>query len=633
MIRHVATRFEISAAGADHLNTTKNISFPVKRFSLATHYLHREVNIFDREEFMNINQKWVLGQNAGLDFGTPVPTAISGFQMATAEGCASICDANGNLLFYTDGVTVWDSGGTPRASGLLGDRSSTQSAIIVPDPANNNGYYVFTANGPTGVSHVHLNGIRLDVSNWTSHLPFSGFMSWPLPAAPTTGFSATERVTAIQHANCVDYWVLTIVQSEATADHGSGTDDPNRGSPPLPNGIFRLFLVSSSGISFVAATPMGVDTSGVGYLKASQSGSQIAVANWQYQNVLVYDFNRATGQIANLVTIPVPPANLFPPNHPRTPYGVEFSPNGNFLYYTVLGQMANLSDSEGYVYQVDLTSPASTRIVTYANPLIPGRHPRYALGALQLGIDGRIYIAQDGESSLGAILTPDQLACNPQMSYITLPPGTPTTPTCFMGLPNLLATPCDSGCAGIAAEVDEYLAKACAQKRNQLVPCSGRPVPCPCGSSEAQHERKCKIIDFPKVEPCISVSWGDSKCDCMETDDTEILCITVCNCYSNITFSDFTIASVQVTTSTGASVPTLPDGTPSVEVFPRGPICFGDIGPCKEDGSNCVSRQIVLIARGAKGGPYQLQVGGICFDVVLHYDQKACFRMDLCPDR
>jgi len=135
------------------------------------------------------------------------------------------------------------------------------------------------------------------------------------------------------------------------------------------------------------------------------------------------------------------------------------------------------------------------------------------------------------------------------------------------------------------------------------------------------------------VEPCISVSWGDSKCDCMETDDTEILCITVCNCYSNITFSDFTIASVQVTTNTGGTVPTLPDGTPSVEVFPRGPICFGDIGPCKENGSNCVSRQIVLIARGAKGGPYQLQVGGICFDVVLHYDQKACFRLDLCPDR
>jgi hypothetical protein len=202
-----------------------------------------------------------------------------------------------------------------------------------------------------------------------------------------------------------------------------------------------------------------------------------------------------------------------------------------------------------------------------------------------------------------------------------------------MGLPNLLSTPCDSSCAGIAAEVDEYLAKACAQKKNVLLPCSGRPVPCPCSSTAAQEEKKCKAIDIPKVEPCISVSWGDSKCDCMETDDTEILCITVCNCYSNITFTDFTIASVQVTTSTGGTVPTLPDGTPSVEVFPRGPICFGDIGPCKEDGSNCVSRQIVLIARGAKGGPYQLQVGGICFDVVLHYDQKACFRLDLCPDR
>jgi hypothetical protein len=560
--------------------------------------------------------------------------------MATGEGCASISDDNGNLLFYTDGVQVWDSAGTPRASGLKGNRSSTQSAMIVPDPANNKRYYVFTADGPTGANN-HLDGIRLDVSNSTnwSPTPFSGFMTWPLPAAPTTRFSPTERVIAIQHANCVDYWVLTIVL---------GGLNPI-GIPNNPDtGIFRLFLVSSSGISFVADTtmgsfPIGVIVGGIGYLRASASGTRIAVADYVHQAVAVYDFNRATGAISGFVEIQVPaslPSGSWPVGHPMNPYGVEFSPNEKLLYYSVLGtQGSTAADGNGYVFQVDLTAPipasAQTQIVMHPNSGIPSY--RYSLGALQLGIDGLIYIAKDGENSLGAILLPDLplLACNPNMTFITLPPGAPgtPTPTCLLGLPNLLWTPCESGCAGIAAEVDEYLAKACAQKKNVLLPCSGRPAPCPCGSGAAENEKKCRIIDFPKVEPCISVSWGDSKCDCMETDDTEILCITVCNCYSNVTFCDFTIESVQVTTSTGGAVPTLPDGTPSVEVFPRGPICFGDIGPCKEDGSNCVSRQIVLIARGAKGGPYQLQVGGICFDVVLHYDQKACFLMDLCPDR
>lgn len=143
----------------------------------------------------------------------------------------------------------------------------------------------------------------------------------------------------------------------------------------------------------------------------------------------------------------------------------------------------------------------------------------------------------------------------------------------------------------------------------------------------------CKKVPQPDLKPCISVSWGDSKCDCMETDDVEALCITVCNCYSNITFSNFAINLVYVTDANGGPVPALPDGTPSVEVTPLGPLCFGDIGPCKENEPTCVSRQVVLQTRGAKGGTYQLHLLGICYDVCFHYLAADCFRLELCPDR
>ena len=56
-----------------------------------------------------INQHWVFGQNAGLDFSTNPPTPTSGNQISTFEGCASISDANGNLLMYTDGIKIWDA--------------------------------------------------------------------------------------------------------------------------------------------------------------------------------------------------------------------------------------------------------------------------------------------------------------------------------------------------------------------------------------------------------------------------------------------------------------------------------------------------------------------------------------------
>jgi hypothetical protein len=91
------------------------------------------------------NAVWYFGYNAGLDFNTDPPTPLHG-EMNTLEGCASIADPNGNLLFYTDGGHVWDRQDhiMPNGFGLLGGNSSTQSALIVPLPASCTKYYLFT---------------------------------------------------------------------------------------------------------------------------------------------------------------------------------------------------------------------------------------------------------------------------------------------------------------------------------------------------------------------------------------------------------------------------------------------------------------------------------------------------------
>lgn len=140
----------------------------------------------------------------------------------------------------------------------------------------------------------------------------------------------------------------------------------------------------------------------------------------------------------------------------------------------------------------------------------------------------------------------------------------------------------------------------------------------------------CTEIKLPEITPCISIAWGDSDCDCIETDDFEVLCITVCNCYSNVTFNDFSIGYVFPVDESGQPVPVLPDGTPSVEVHPIGPICFGDIGPCKDNKATCKSREIVLSTRGAKDGKYNLRIGSICFTVSHHFREDRCFVFELC---
>ncbi|MBL4905263.1 MAG: hypothetical protein JKZ00_04480, partial [Flavobacteriaceae bacterium] len=51
---------------------------------------------------------WYFGANAGLDFNTSPPTALTDGELNTLEGCSSFSDADGNLLFYSDGIIVYD---------------------------------------------------------------------------------------------------------------------------------------------------------------------------------------------------------------------------------------------------------------------------------------------------------------------------------------------------------------------------------------------------------------------------------------------------------------------------------------------------------------------------------------------
>jgi hypothetical protein len=93
---------------------------------------------------------WYFGEKAGLDFNSGSPVSITNGKIITNEGCASISDKNGNILFYTDGSIVYNKShlAMPNGNGLLGHKSSTQSAIIVPKPNNPYVYYIFTVDQP-----------------------------------------------------------------------------------------------------------------------------------------------------------------------------------------------------------------------------------------------------------------------------------------------------------------------------------------------------------------------------------------------------------------------------------------------------------------------------------------------------
>ena len=146
---------------------------------------------------------WHFGKHAGLDFTTTPPTAIAS-ELDVQEGTASISDDQGQLLFYTDGDTVWNRNNTPMPNGhgLKGGLSSTQSSLIVPLPNSLTHYYIFT----TG-DHGSMQGFKYTIVDMT----LDGGLGDIVDGTKNTAIveEVSEKIAAVLHANCRDYWVIT----------------------------------------------------------------------------------------------------------------------------------------------------------------------------------------------------------------------------------------------------------------------------------------------------------------------------------------------------------------------------------------------------------------------------------------
>ena len=77
---------------------------------------------------------WYFGQQAGLNFNSGSPVALLNGQTSpvSVEGTSCIADSSGSLLFYSNGMTIWNKNHTvmQNGNGLLGNYSSTQSSTL-----------------------------------------------------------------------------------------------------------------------------------------------------------------------------------------------------------------------------------------------------------------------------------------------------------------------------------------------------------------------------------------------------------------------------------------------------------------------------------------------------------------------
>jgi len=329
---------------------------------------------------------WYFGHNAGLDFSSGSPVALVDGQLDTFEGCSTIADKEGNLLFYSDGITVWDkthtimnyTNGLP-ADDLLGNPSSTQSAVVVPHPTITDIYYLFTVdNGPRFSGGTKIEdgyGLNLYTIDLTKNAGLGEVLSGSIDLSNGNGDNWSEKITSVQGKDCDTFWIISSTYDE-----------------------FYAYKIDTNGVQVTSPIISPISSpifSRRGYLKVSPDGTKIVSAN-QQENTYIFDFDTQSGIITNQRAINIS-SNLG--------YGVEFSQNSKKLYISTGTHSQNNNDPENTtLYQFDIES-SDINIINNSRVNI---HSFTGFrGALQLGADGKIYYAKSRENTLGVINFPE----------------------------------------------------------------------------------------------------------------------------------------------------------------------------------------------------------------------------------
>ncbi len=346
---------------------------------------------------------WYFGENAGLDFTYQNPEVITNSNMIAEAGCSSISDSLGNLLFYTNGNKIWNRlhQVMPNGDSIKGTYGINQNCIIIPMPNYDSLYYLFSIDS-TGFYYSLIN-IRLD----------NGFGDVPIKNSKISE-AVTDKITACQHCNSTDTWVIAHLKESST---------------------FRSCLITENGISHdpVFSTCGNSILAELGYMKVSPSGDKLVLPINSYSTLFeVFNFDNLTGIVSNPILIPKSDLSYI--------YGAEFSADSKVLYISTGGEHFRL-------IQYDLSKDIQTEFINSSVIIANGN--QYAL---QLATDGKIYVAQVNEPYLGVINHPSILGetCIFENNAIYLNGN-----NCKMGLPNFNqsyfnkpAISCTNACAG-----------------------------------------------------------------------------------------------------------------------------------------------------------------------------------------
>jgi hypothetical protein len=389
---------------------------------------------------------WMLGMAAapgypqfGVDFNSGNADTFSLLRpMAFYLTNASICDTNGQILFYTNGNYVANRFHQmmPGTAGFNpGDENNDtypygsgamQGALIVPWPNRPDGYVIF-----------HLNGDWFSINNWSYERPLNFYYSEinMLLDSGKGDFTNNKnvllindtlvigRITACKHANGRDWWIL---------------------AHELWSNRFYEYLLTPDSISLYQSIYIGsvithtMDVIGTGLF--SQNGEKFAYLNYD-TTLNIFDFNRCTGDLTNPVYV------YFNDTANLATINCAFSASGRYLYVC----------NNFHIFQLDMLASdiaASKTIVSTYDNFHTSQGFRTINLMMKLAPDNKIYVSTaQGSNVFHEIHAPDSagLDCRVTQHSFILPDfnaaSMPNTPNYALG--PLAGSVCDSLHIGI----------------------------------------------------------------------------------------------------------------------------------------------------------------------------------------
>lgn len=358
------------------------------------------------------NYNWVFGNKAGLTwintqsftgtepFTTPPQTVplekipkpfVSAVN--TGEGCFTVSSPSGELMFYSDGIYIWDKNNSiiNQDHYLTGNTSSAQSGLVLPYPNNSEKYITLslgtevTSNGVTTSSDFAWNVVSKLNNTVQLEAPYNRIIT------PPTNYMYKEIVGAVRTKNKKDYWIIIPARKKNTTD----------------NYVLHVYKVDENGVNSTPdhtfMTTIRATTTSYGQLKFNKAGDRFVLVshNRGGNNVLVGAFNSENGQITILAerTLGINNEQVYSP---------EFDPTDQYLYITSIG-INNTAPNKYTLYAfkvedfINMQNPTSSlRDYGKKSNTIEGN----SFGAILRGIDDRLYIADYNSSHVFVIPNP-----------------------------------------------------------------------------------------------------------------------------------------------------------------------------------------------------------------------------------